>query len=71
MQLCFPARNNSEWGKKKKQWVCVLIRAVLLRDFLDGDADLVAQVPPSVHHAVRPFTQNHLVAVLIGLVDVL
>lgn len=58
-------------GKKKKQWVCVLIRAVLLRDFLDGDADLVAQIPPSVHHAVRPFTQNHLVAVLIGLVDVL
>lgn len=48
-----------------------LVRAVFLRDFLDGDAYLVAQVPPSVHHAIRPFTQNHLVAVLIGLIDVL
>lgn len=50
---------------------CFLVRAVLLRDFLDGDAYLVAQVPPGVHHAVRPFTQNHLVAILIGLIDVL
>lgn len=55
--------------QKKKQKF--FLRAVLLRDFLDGDAHLIAQVPPCVHHAVRPFTQNHLVAVLVGLVYVL
>lgn len=48
-----------------------LIRAVLFWDFLNGDAYLVAQVPPGVHHAIRAFTQNHLVAILIGLMDVL
>lgn len=47
------------------------IRSVFLRDLLDGDAYLVAQVPPSIHHTVRPFTQNHLVTILIGLIDVL
>lgn len=49
----------------------LLIHAVLFRDFLDGDAYLVAQVPPRVHHAVRAFTQNHVVTVLISLVNIL
>lgn len=48
-----------------------LLRAVLFWDFLNGDAYLVAQVPPGVHHAIRAFTQNHLVTILIGLMDVL
>lgn len=56
---------------QKKNNQKFFLRAVLLRDFLDGDAHLIAQVPPCVHHAVRPFTQNHLVAVLVGLVYVL
>lgn len=47
------------------------IRAVLLGDLLDGDAHLVAQVPPSIHHTICSFTQNHLVSILIGLIDVL
>lgn len=47
------------------------LRAVLLGDLLDGDADLVTQVPPSIHHTIRPLPENHLIAVLIGLVNVL
>lgn len=47
------------------------IRAVFLWDFLDGDSHLIAQVPACVDHAVRSFAQNHLVAILVGLVDVL
>ena len=45
------------------------IRAVFLWDLLDGDADLVAQVPPSIHHAIGSFTQNYLVSVFAGLID--
>lgn len=45
--LCLPVRQCECW---------FLIRAVLLGDFLDGDAHLIAQVPPGVHHTVRPFT---------------
>lgn len=48
-----------------------LIHVVLFRDFLDGDAYLVAQVPPRVHHAILAFTQNHVIAVLISLINVL
>lgn len=48
-----------------------VLRAVLLRDLLDGDANLVAQVPPSVHHTIRPLPKNHFITVLIGLVNVL
>ena len=48
--------------------VCSL-RAVSLWYLLDGDAYLVAQVSPSVHHSVRAFTQNHLVSAGAGLVD--
>lgn len=57
--------------KKCWCWCWVLIRAVLLGDFLDGDAYLVAQVPPCIHDAIRSFTQNHLVPILIGLINVL
>lgn len=62
----------NEGGKKQtKTKHQFLIRAVLFRDFLNGDAYLVAQVPPSVHHAIRAFTQNHLITILIGLINVL
>lgn len=58
--------------RKKKNPKCqFLIRAVLFWDFLNGDAYLVAQVPPGVHHAIRAFTQNHLITILIVLIDVL
>lgn len=63
------ARLDSNEGEKM-EWQ-FLLRAVLFWDFLNGDAYLVAQVPPGVHHAIRAFTQNHLVAILIGLMDVL
>lgn len=59
---------NEGKNKTKRKF---LIRAVLFRDFLDGDAYLVAQVPPRVHHAIRAFTQNHVVTLLISLINVL
>lgn len=63
-----PNFDSNEWKKKKHQF---LIRAVLFRDFLNGDAYLVAQVPPGVHHAIGAFTQNHLITILIGLINIL
>lgn len=62
---------NLETLNEKECKILSLIRAVFLRDLLDGDADLVAQVPPGIHHSVRAFSQDHLVSILIGLVDVL
>lgn len=59
--------HNFHSNKEKKNQF--LIRAVLFRDFLNGDAYLVAQVSPGVHHAIRAFTQNHIITILIGLIN--
>lgn len=59
------------WLKGEEIKHLLLIHAVLFRDFLDGDANLVAQVPPRVHHAICAFTQNHVVTLLISLVNIL
>lgn len=45
--------------------------AVSLGDFFDGDPDLVAEVSPSVHHAVGAPAQHHPVARLVGVVLIL
>lgn len=63
--------SNEKKKQKQKKNHQFLIRAVLFRDFLNGDAYLVAQVPASVHHAIRAFAQNRLSTVLVGLVNVL
>lgn len=45
--------------------------AVPLRDLLNGDAYLVAQVSPSIHHSIRAPPQHHPVPILIVVVLVL
>lgn len=45
--------------------------AVLLWDFFDGDAHLVAQVSPCVHNSVSTPAENHPVAILIVVIFVL
>lgn len=45
--------------------------AVSFRDLFDGDSDLVAEVPPSIHHSISAPSQHHPVSCLIGVILIL
>ena len=48
-----------------------LLPAVSLWYLLDGDADLVAEVSPSIHHSIGPPPQDHPVPCLIRVILIL
>lgn len=45
--------------------------AVSLRNFFDGDPDLVAEVSPSVHNTISAATQHYPVTGFIGVILIL
>ena len=57
------------WVRCASRWMA--LRAVLLRDLLDGDPYLVTQVAASIDHPIGPLPQSHLLPILVGLIYVL
>jgi len=61
--------SKREYVRYTSRWTA--LRVVLLWDLLDGDPYLVTQVTASVDHPIGPLPQNHLLPILVGLIDVL